>query len=395
VAESLLRQPIGKSTRGWVLGGTCAAVSATLLALQTPGAGRMVVFVLLTLWCHGPLSPLLPAAYEPVLLAYGSLFSPLLVATIGAVSSTAVEYVNYHLYRKLLQYQAFERILRSDSSRSVMALFFRCPFLAVWLCICSPLPDWAARILASHSGYPVRRYLAAVLLARLPRFWFLAALGLHLKLGIGTMFAIALGSVILTFGLRWCSAGARKVPHISPSEAAMRTALLLLLGLAQVGMMAPTARLIAQEPSPRLLRGVAQGATFDRFLYDGSGITAFSFRLSDLKPGHLRPELGVSLFPEALPARALILAPDFGAAYNISLPLATLLVKAGGSAIAGLASDLVFVPGFHVGAGLVARIDSRTGIRVDVIRHTYLAIGETEPIWSVGLGFTSLPRLRH
>lgn len=133
--------------------------------------------------------------------------------------------------------------------------------------------------------------------------------------------------------------------------------------------------------------------TFDRFLYDGSGITAFSYRLSGVRPGRLGPEIGVSLFPQALLSRALILAPDFGAAYNLPLPPTTLLLKAGGSAVAGLAGDVLFIPGFHLGAGLVVRIDSRTGVRLDVIRHTYLAFGESAPIWSVGLGFTSLPRL--
>jgi uncharacterized membrane protein YdjX (TVP38/TMEM64 family) len=161
-----------------------------------PGTTRMIGFVLITAWCHGPLSPFLPAAYEPVLLAYGRLFPPMLVALIGAVFSTAVEYVNYYLYRKLLKHEGLERVFRWSSSRRVFSLFSRRPFFAVWLCVWSPLPDWAARILAAHSGYSIHRYLSAVLLARLPRFWFLAALGLHLKLGIGTLLSIALGSTL-------------------------------------------------------------------------------------------------------------------------------------------------------------------------------------------------------
>ena len=42
--------------------------------------GKLGSFVLTTLWVHGPWSPLLPAAYEPVLLLFGKLYPPLLIA---------------------------------------------------------------------------------------------------------------------------------------------------------------------------------------------------------------------------------------------------------------------------------------------------------------------------
>jgi uncharacterized membrane protein YdjX (TVP38/TMEM64 family) len=162
------------------------------------GATSLPVFILLTLWCHGPLSPLLPAAYEPVLLAYGQLFPPLLITAVGALFSTGVEYLNYHLYRKLLRCDAFNKVLRNKSACRVVKPFYRYPFLTIWFCVLSPLPDWAARILASHSGYPVGRYLAAVLLARLPRFWLLTALGLHLHLRTDTLVAIGVVSALAT-----------------------------------------------------------------------------------------------------------------------------------------------------------------------------------------------------
>jgi hypothetical protein len=102
----------------------------------------------------------------------------------------------------------------------------------------------------------------------------------------------------------------------------------------------------------------------------------------------------VSVFPQLLAAQALIFAPDFGAAYNVSIPHATLLIKAGGSALTGLAADVVFVPGAHVGAGLLVRIDNRTGFRIDAARHFYMNTGETEAIRSVGFGFAALPPAR-
>jgi membrane protein YqaA with SNARE-associated domain len=160
-------------------------------------AGWVATFVLLTLWCHGPLSPLLPAAYEPILVGYSQFVSPVVLAVVGSITSTLVEYLNYHLYRKFLRCRSLHRALGSRPARRLTMLFSRRPFLAVWLCVLSPLPDWGTRVLASHCGYSVRRYLAAVLLARLPRFWFLAALGFHLKLGTSAAVALVATSLLI------------------------------------------------------------------------------------------------------------------------------------------------------------------------------------------------------
>jgi uncharacterized membrane protein YdjX (TVP38/TMEM64 family) len=359
-------------------------------------AASLAVFVLVTLWCHGPLSPFLPAAYEPVLLAYGQVLPPLLITAVGAVCSTAVEYLNYHLYRKLLKSDVVDRVLRSKSACRVVQPFFRYPFLTVWFCVLSPLPDWATRILASHSGYSVRRYLAAVLLARLPRFWLLTTLGLHLRIDGSTLLAIGVASAVLTLaGIRYRRAvrSAPQVPYAQQPEAAMRGNFYLVLALLLAAPIA-TRGLQAQE-TRRLPDGVALGGSMDRFIDDGFEVTTLSFRLSELRQNSVGTEFGVSLFPDALVAGGLIMAPDLGPAYNISLPNATVLLKAGGSAIVGLGQGLaVAIPGLHLGAGLILRAGPRAGVRFDVIRHFYRIDGRTETMWSLSFGLTRLPRLR-
>jgi hypothetical protein len=147
---------------------------------------------------------------------------------------------------------------------------------------------------------------------------------------------------------------------------------------------------VAQTSTGSRLQGISVGASLDRFLYEGTGVTAFTYRRSDLRPGSLSSEFSVSFFPQALVATALLFAPDFGAAYHVSLPQSTLLIKAGGSALTGVAADVVFVPGAHLGAGLIVRLDRQTGIRVDATRHFYMDAGETEAIWGIGIGFASL-----
>ncbi len=198
MSERFLYRRFGDATWDAILRGTGAlGLVAIGLVLWLPGTATVVVFVLLSLGCHGPLSPFLPAAYEPILLFYGQLFPPIAVALVGAVASAAAEYLNYHLYRAVLHRSGLDRLLRGDIARPVTKLFARRPLLATWICAWSPLPDWATRILAAHSGYSVWRYLAAVLAGRIPKFWLLAELGLYWLPTGRTLLMIAGGSTLI------------------------------------------------------------------------------------------------------------------------------------------------------------------------------------------------------
>jgi len=217
VAEILLHRRFGSRTWDGILRGNAAiALGSIGLILWLPGVTTLVIFALLTLGCHGPLSPFLPATYEPILMLYGQLYPPMLIAVLGAFTSAAAEYLNYHLYRALLNCDSLDRVLRSKSARPVTALFDRQPFLAIWICAWSPLPDWAARILASHSRYSVPRYLAAFVLGRIPKFWLLAEVGLHWMPSGSTILVIAAASAVATL------LGVSRRPRAVPAAATAR-----------------------------------------------------------------------------------------------------------------------------------------------------------------------------
>jgi len=146
--------------------------------------------------------------------------------------------------------------------------------------------------------------------------------------------------------------------------------------------------LIAQERT--LPDGPAAGASVDRFIYEGAGITAVSFRYSGLRARRVGSEIGVSLFPDALSAGALYLATDLGAAYSMPGDGFSLLFKGGVSTLTALGGGFAFDPGFHFGTGMIVQTGKRSGVRLDVIRHYYVIENETEGLWSVGLGFTAL-----
>lgn len=178
------------------------ALLAIYALLRWPAAGPLVGFFFVTVLLNGPLSPLLPAAYEPVLMVAGRVYAPSLIALVGVAGILAIEYLNYYLYRLAILHPHAGTVRQSRLVARTLALFERQPFFTVWLCAWSPLPYWAVRVLAPLAGYPVNRYLLATFLGRAPRLWFFAALGpvvpvstQLLVMATVTMVAAALGIV--------------------------------------------------------------------------------------------------------------------------------------------------------------------------------------------------------
>jgi hypothetical protein len=165
--------------------------------------------------------------------------------------------------------------------------------------------------------------------------------------------------------------------------------LLPLLLAAKVGLAHPQSR-IAPLPDGRAL-----GGAVETFRYEDEGaITAFSFHLSQLKHNGLGLELGMGMFPEYLQLPALVVTPDVGVGFNLSLPAITLLLRGGAGAIVALGGQSTgeFLPGGHLGGAVLLQVDRRAALRADLLRRWYLVGGETEPFWSFALGFSILPR---
>lgn len=162
---------------------------------------ELIPLVLTAAWCHGPASPLLPAAFEPVIMAYGRTHPALLIALIAVVTSVAVESVNYLGYGYLLRSRRLGRV--RETSARLTALFARRPFLVCLAVAATPLPDWSVRVLGAFARYPAQRYLLAFALGRIPKFWLLATLGHALQIPGSVLLAVAVGSLLLTYAVMW------------------------------------------------------------------------------------------------------------------------------------------------------------------------------------------------
>lgn len=162
---------------------------------------ELVPLILAAAWCHGPASPLLPAAFEPVLLMYGRSFPPLLLALVATAVSVVMEGINYLGYGFVLRRRGFSRV--RQSSARLTRLFQRSPFLFCLLVAGTPLPDWSARVLGALARYSPRRYLLAFVLGRVPKFWLIATLGHELRVPRPMLIALAVGSLTVTLAGRF------------------------------------------------------------------------------------------------------------------------------------------------------------------------------------------------
>lgn len=169
------------------------------LVLLVPKAGALAAFALASVWVHGPASPFLPATYEPILILFGRLYPPVLLALIGTAANLVAEYLNYQLFKDLMARRALDRVTNDPRLLRLVTLFNRRPFLTTWFISWSPIPDWTIRILAPLSRYPVRPWLAAMGLGRFPRFWLLASLGtwIHFDTRILGWLAVIPASVVV------------------------------------------------------------------------------------------------------------------------------------------------------------------------------------------------------
>ncbi len=143
-----------------------------------PVVAGLVGFFCLTLFMSGPITVVVPAMFEPLLMVTGRIYPPLLVALVAVAGNLYMDNINYYLFGAAIRHPRLEKARNSRLVQRTLALFQRSPFFAVWLCSWSPIPYWIVSTLAPLSRYPKRKFLVATFLGRFPRVWFFASLGL-------------------------------------------------------------------------------------------------------------------------------------------------------------------------------------------------------------------------
>ena len=116
-------------------------------------------------------------SHEVALLDYGT-HQPLLLTTLTATVGTVVAgYLDWRVFVPLFNWDRLEPYKERRWVRALLTRFQRAPFMVVLLTAATPIPFFPFKMMAFSVGYPLRRYLTAVTLARAPRYLAIAWVG--------------------------------------------------------------------------------------------------------------------------------------------------------------------------------------------------------------------------
>jgi uncharacterized membrane protein YdjX (TVP38/TMEM64 family) len=178
-----------------------AALLALIVSLLLPDVSDLAVFFTVMLFAMGPTSAFLPAASEPVLLAYGHFYPPLLLATIGTVAVFTVEFLNYRMFDTILHCNRLKNLRECPTTCWMIRWFDKLPFLTVATAAFTPIPFWIARSCAVLSRYSIPRYMSATVLGRFLRLYVICAVGSALTLSANNVLLVAAALFLIVGGI--------------------------------------------------------------------------------------------------------------------------------------------------------------------------------------------------
>lgn len=154
----------------------------------------LVWLAVLGLPACGPLGPVLPTAFEPLLMEAAKHEQAIWVTLVALGIYLYMEYLNWHIYGWVLSRRRFARLKEERWIRWSIKHFKRAPFATVVVFAASPLPYWAIRALAIMDGYPLRPYMIATAIGRFPRLYLYAWLGAVLRIPTVVLVGVIFGT---------------------------------------------------------------------------------------------------------------------------------------------------------------------------------------------------------
>jgi len=160
--------------------------------------------------------------HEPVLVYFGK-FANLWIASAAATLGTMVAaYLDHSVFVPVLHLEGLQRYRENRLYRTSIEYFTRWPFATIAAAGFLPVPFWPFKFLSFSVRYPLRRYMAALAIARYPRYFLLAWFGAAVDVPTWVLFGIVLvvfGVYLVNAGPRlWRRARRRRGETIDPGE---------------------------------------------------------------------------------------------------------------------------------------------------------------------------------
>lgn len=147
------------------------------IVIAFPRAIPLVWLAVLSIPANSPLSPVIPAAFEPLVMEAAKYERAIWVTLVALCAYMFMEYLNWHAYAWVLGRRALKGFRDHKLTQRSLKYFAISPFWTVVFFAFTPMPFWAIRTLAILDGYPIRSFMIATATGRFPRLFAYAWLG--------------------------------------------------------------------------------------------------------------------------------------------------------------------------------------------------------------------------
>jgi membrane protein YqaA with SNARE-associated domain len=196
VLKRLYRAKLSRRWKAFVL---ALAVYAVLGGLIIAFAKDLAGLFLLGLYCI-PSNSVVPIPHEPGVLYFAKFYDPLWIALAATMGSVIVSFADYALIEAAMRHPRVKGASEARLFRWAVRWMTRWPFaIIVMFSLVPVLPIAVVRALAPASGYPLRRYIAAQIVGRYPRFLFLAWFGQMVMIPTWILVVATVALVVLMY----------------------------------------------------------------------------------------------------------------------------------------------------------------------------------------------------
>ena len=142
------------------------------LVLYDPRYTQLAIYALYAIPAHLLIS-FLP--HEPALWIVARLYPASVVAVVGTAATLVAIVLDYWLIGWLVNHHLVKPVVQESRWFKFASRWFRkAPALLIAGSALAPVPFYPVKIMAIAADYPLRRFIAALLVGRLPRFYILA-----------------------------------------------------------------------------------------------------------------------------------------------------------------------------------------------------------------------------
>ena len=134
-----------------------------------------------------------PFPHEPVLFYYGQHANLIMVTIVATTGNLVAGYLDYRVFVPVLNLSRITGYKKYRLYRKASDLFMRYPFSTLAVTSLTPIPFYPFKFLAFSVHYPLSRYLAAIAVSRLPRYWFLAWVGMAVRIPSWVLVCLIVG----------------------------------------------------------------------------------------------------------------------------------------------------------------------------------------------------------